>query len=61
MCVSFLCRILAHQAADDLEAGYIEINGPVTWARGPPFGGWKESGIGTEGNIGELLSYTREK
>lgn len=26
-----------------------------------PFGGWKNSGLGKENGVEELLSYTREK
>jgi len=44
-----------------IQAGYVEINGPVSWALGSPFGGLKQSGFGREGNIEELLSYTYTK
>ncbi len=50
----------AHTLASDLEAGYIWINGPST-TRGVPFGGYKLSGIGRQGGIDELLSYTQVK
>ncbi|NGM44078.1 aldehyde dehydrogenase family protein [Rhodobacter sp. SGA-6-6] len=51
----------ALRAAKDLEVGYVEVNGPVSWALGSPFGGWKQSGFGNEGSIDELLGYTRVK
>jgi betaine-aldehyde dehydrogenase len=50
----------AHKLAADLEAGYIWINGPTT-TRGVPFGGYKMSGIGRQGGIEELYSYTQVK
>lgn len=51
----------AHKTADALEAGYVEVNGPVSFAAGSPYGGWKLSGGGREGNMSELLSYTQLK
>ena len=51
----------AHLAAEALEVGYVEINGPVSFALGSPFGGVKQSGIGREGDFNELLSYTQAK
>ena len=42
-------------------AGYIWINGASKHHRGTPFGGYKNSGIGREEGIGELLSYTESK
>lgn len=51
----------AHRTAEALEAGYIEINRPVSYAPGSPYGGWKLSETGREGNIDELLSYTQLK
>jgi acyl-CoA reductase-like NAD-dependent aldehyde dehydrogenase len=52
---------LAHRAAADLEAGYIWINDSSRHFTGVPFGGYKQSGIGREGSLQELLSYTRLK
>ena len=52
---------LAHRTAEALDVGYVEINGPVSFAVGSPFGGTKKSGIGRDGNIEELLSYTWTK
>lgn len=51
----------AHRTAGLVEAGYIEVNGPVSFATGSPFGGVKMSGIGREGCAEELLSYTQTK
>lgn len=28
---------------------------------GMPFGGWKQSGLGEEESLGELIAYTRTK
>ena len=50
----------AHKLAAEIEAGYIWINGPTT-TRGVPFGGYKMSGVGRQGGVSELLSYTQEK
>jgi len=52
---------LAHTAADDLQAGYVEVNSPVSYAHGSPYGGVKQSGNGRDGSIEELLSYTQIK
>ena len=51
----------AHITAEALHVGYVEINGPVSFALGSPFGGAKQSGIGREGSFDELLSYTQLK
>ena len=51
----------AHRIAHAIKAGYVEINGPVSFALGSPFGGVKLSGSGREGNMEELLSYTQLK
>lgn len=48
--------------ADRLDAGYVWINDIETRYTGVPFGGWKQSGIGTEqAMVHELESYTRLK
>jgi acyl-CoA reductase-like NAD-dependent aldehyde dehydrogenase len=48
--------------ADRLEAGYVWINDVETRYTGVPFGGWKQSGIGSEQAMAhELESYTRLK
>ena len=52
---------IALSAARDLEAGYIWVNGSGAHVPGQPFGGYKDSGIGREEDIDELLSYTQLK
>jgi len=50
-----------HTHARALEAGYVYVNGSGRRPGGMPFGGWKNSGLGQENGLEELLSYTREK
>ena len=50
-----------HRTAQKLQSGFIEVNGPVAFALGSPFGGFKSSGTGREGNMEELISYTQLK
>ena len=48
--------------ADAVESGYVWVNGHGGKRfKGAPFGGWKDSGIGREHSLGELLSYTQIK
>jgi betaine-aldehyde dehydrogenase len=52
----------AMRMADAVEAGYIWINGHGGKRfKGAPFGGFKDSGIGREHSIDELMSYTQIK
>ena len=51
----------AHRAASRVEAGFVWINEVGRHFLGAPFGGVKQSGIGREEGIGELLSFTHEK
>lgn len=51
----------AHRAASSVEAGYVWVNRVGTHFLGAPFGGYKQSGIGKENCLQELLSFTREK
>jgi betaine-aldehyde dehydrogenase len=51
----------AHRVARAVQAGYVYVNGTGRKPLGTPFGGWKASGLGKEGSLDELLSYTREK
>ena len=44
-----------------VESGYVWINGASSHHRGTPFGGRKNSGIGREECLDELLSYTQVK
>jgi betaine-aldehyde dehydrogenase len=52
---------VAHRLAEDLQAGYVYVNGTGRRPPGSPFGGWKQSGLGKENSQDELLSYTQEK
>lgn len=51
----------AYRFATALEAGYIWINDSSSRFIGTPFGGYKESGIGVENSLDELLTYTQIK
>jgi acyl-CoA reductase-like NAD-dependent aldehyde dehydrogenase len=44
-----------------LEAGVVHVNGARMHYVGAPFGGTKNSGLGGEEGLEELLSYTQEK
>ncbi|MBP1154049.1 MULTISPECIES: aldehyde dehydrogenase family protein [unclassified Paenibacillus] len=48
-------------ALEDIEAGYVWVNGYSAHYTGVPFGGFKESGLGTEEGLEELFSYTQTK
>lgn len=47
--------------ADRIEAGYVWVNDSTTHYWGTPFGGWKNSGIGREESLSELLGYLQVK
>ena len=52
----------ALRLADAVEAGYVWINGHGGKRfKGAPFGGFKDSGVGNEHSLAELMSYTRVK
>ena len=51
----------AHRAAARIEAGYIWVNNVSAHFYGASFGGYKQSGIGREGGLDELLSFTQLK
>jgi betaine-aldehyde dehydrogenase len=51
----------AHRLASRVEAGYVWINGASTHHVGVPFGGYKQSGIGREESLEELLACTQIK
>ncbi|TKI07820.1 aldehyde dehydrogenase family protein [Martelella alba] len=51
----------AHRAAQRVDAGFVWINDVGKHFIGAPFGGVKQSGIGREECLGELLSFTTEK
>ena len=51
----------AHRLVSRVEAGYVWVNGASTHHVGVPFGGVKQSGIGREESIEELLACTQIK
>lgn len=51
----------AHRTASRVEAGFVWINEVGRHFLGAPFGGYKQSGLGREEGIGELISFTQEK
>jgi betaine-aldehyde dehydrogenase len=51
----------AHRAASRVEAGFVWVNNSSFHFLGVPFGGYKQSGIGREESIDELLSFTQIK
>jgi aldehyde dehydrogenase (NAD+) len=51
----------AHRVANELEAGYVCVNGFNNLPPGAPFGGTKESGFGREGGLAGLKEFVRPK
>ncbi|MET0456980.1 MAG: aldehyde dehydrogenase family protein [Mycobacterium sp.] len=51
----------AHRFARDVEAGYVWVNEVSVHINGTEFGGVKDSGLGREEGVEELLSYTQAK
>ncbi len=51
----------AHRFARDVEAGYVWVNTVSRLLPGTPYGGIKNSGIGREGHLEELYSFTTTK
>ncbi|NYH97170.1 betaine-aldehyde dehydrogenase [Novosphingobium marinum] len=51
----------AHRTAMAVETGYVWINETSRHILGAPFGGMKQSGIGREECLEELLAFTQEK
>ena len=51
----------AINAARRVQSGCVWINGAGNYYKGTPYGGLKNSGIGKESCLSELLSYTEEK
>jgi len=51
----------AHRTAKRLQAGMVWVNGDGRKPLGTPFGGFKHSGLGVEGSLEELQSYSRSK
>ena len=53
--------VTAHRVAAAVEAGFVWINEVSKHFLGAPFGGYKQSGVGREECIEELIRFTREK
>lgn len=51
----------AYRIASEVEAGYVWINDSSKHFLGAPFGGYKQSGLGREECLSDLLSYTQVK
>jgi betaine-aldehyde dehydrogenase len=51
----------AHRTAAAVEAGFIWVNEVSKHFLGTPFGGFKQSGLGREECLEELLAFTQEK
>jgi acyl-CoA reductase-like NAD-dependent aldehyde dehydrogenase len=51
----------AHRFARDIEAGYVWINEVSRHVLGAGFGGMKDSGMGREEDLDEIVSYTQLK
>ncbi len=51
----------AMRMARGLQSGFVWVNTTARHFLGTPFGGWKNSGLGVEECLGELLGYTRNK
>jgi betaine-aldehyde dehydrogenase len=51
----------AHRASARIEAGYVWINNTGIHVLGAPYGGVKQSGIGREESIDELMEFTQLK
>jgi aldehyde dehydrogenase (NAD+)/betaine-aldehyde dehydrogenase len=51
----------AVRTARAVQSGFVWVNGTSSHFTGVPFGGYKNSGVGNEEGIEELLSYTQTK
>jgi betaine-aldehyde dehydrogenase len=51
----------AFRIADAVDAGYLWINDVETRFPAVPFGGWGDSGVGSEHGLDEILAFTRVK
>ncbi|MFB6097341.1 MAG: aldehyde dehydrogenase family protein [Haloferacaceae archaeon] len=51
----------AHRTVEELEAGYVWVNQHGPHYIGAPFGGYKQSGVGSNESLQELLDHTRVK
>jgi betaine-aldehyde dehydrogenase len=52
---------LAHRTAAAVQSGFVWINEVGKHFLGTPFGGYKQSGVGREECLAELLAFTQEK
>lgn len=52
---------IAHRFARDVQSGYVWINEVSKHVLGASFGGFKNSGLGREEGVEELISYTQAK
>lgn len=53
---------VALDAADRLEAGYVQVNQNATASLGTPYGGYKQSGLGKEFSLSAMINhFTKEK
>jgi 2-formylbenzoate dehydrogenase len=51
----------ALRVADQIQSGYLWVNGTAGHYSGVPFGGMKDSGLGREEGVEELLNFTQTK
>ena len=51
----------AHRTASRVQSGFIWVNSAGPHFLGAGYGGYKQSGIGREESIEELLSFTQSK
>ena len=51
----------AFRAVNDIDAGYVWVNNSSDHTLGAPFGGFKQSGLGREECLEEILGYTEQK
>jgi betaine-aldehyde dehydrogenase len=51
----------AMRTAKRLQSGYVWVNGVGAHVRAMPYGGYKNSGVGRERGVDEILSYSEEK
>jgi acyl-CoA reductase-like NAD-dependent aldehyde dehydrogenase len=52
---------MALQAVKQLEAGIVQVNQNYVVQPNLPFGGWKESGLGREGALEDMLEHFTKK
>ncbi len=52
---------VAHRLAARVQVGYVWVNQSSSHFLGTPFGGYKQSGLGREESLEELLAYTQSK